>query len=309
MSHASEDDLLDLALRAAEPDARPDPHVEACPECGARYRAVLAEQSLLRRAFAGGNAPARLAPAPKRRSLLPVAAALLFGAALGSLFMTVPKREVDPLSLERVEDELRRIPAEVGSLRAAELARLEREVPQILSRAEALYGERLERLLDMASPLNDAQRSELRSAVDAIYDRVWTEEDGGKLAREFRETLRTALNEAQYRALEDRLARDREVEWEQELEIVLDELSEALNLRFSEAEEVRRTLREHFPKTDLPLLSMAQWPPDRLAGDRKLSGAVRKVLPAGYHAEFGRYVDALQSGRKRFEQAARRPGR
>ena len=47
--------------------------------------------------------------------------------------------------------------------------------------------------------------------------------------------------------------------------------------------------------TDLPLLSMAQWPPDRLAGDRKLSGAVRKVLPAGYHAEFGRYVDSLQA--------------
>lgn len=308
MSHASEDDLLEMALRAAEPDAVENPHLSSCAACAARYRAVLAEQSLLRRAFAREEAPAA-APAPRRRGLLIAAAALFVGAMLGAFLARPGERRESGRSLREVEDEFGRIPAELGSLREGATARLEKELPGMLSRAEALYAERLERFLDMASPLSDAQRTELRVAVDAVFARVWEEDDVDRLAREFRETLRGALDEAQYRALEERLASDRDRDWELEVEIVLDELSEALNLRFSEAAEVRRALREHLPKAELPLLALAQWPPDRLAGDRKLSGAVRTALPSGYHAEFGRYMDGLRSARRRFEQAARKPTR
>ena len=298
MTHASEDDLLELALAAGEPDAVEDPHVSSCADCAARYRAVLAEQSLLRRAFAREPAPAE---APRRRGLLVAAAALFVGAMLGA-FLARPGAGPGGRSLREVEEELGRIPAELGSL---EMARLEEELPRVLSRAEALYAERLERFLDMTAPLSDEQRAELRGAVDEVFARVWTAEDVDGLAREFRETLRGALDEAQYRALEERLASDLDREWELEVEIVLDGLSEALNLRFSEAAEVRRALRQHLPKSALPLL--ARWPADRLAGDRKLSGAVRTALPTGYHAEFGRYVDGLRSTRRRFEQAARKP--
>lgn len=308
MSHPNEDDLLELALRAAEPDAVEDPHVSSCPSCAARYRAVLAEQSLLRRAFAREEAPVR-AEAPRRRGLLVAAAALFVGAMLGAFLARPAGRAEAGRSLREMESELGRIPAELGSLRESGAERLEEEFPRILSRAEALYSERLERFLDMASPLSDAQRAELRRAVDAIFARVWDEGDVDRLAREFRETLRGALDEAQYRALEEQLASDRDREWELEVEIVLDELSEALNLRFSEAAELRRALREHLPKTDLPLLALAQWPADRLAGDRKLSGALRTALPSGYHAEFGRYVDRLNTARRRFAQAARKPAR
>ncbi len=300
MTHATDAELLEWALLQEEPDAPQPPHLKECPPCAARYEAVLAEQELLRRAFV----PA--AQAPRRKAGWAAAAALLLGALAGAVIAraTVPPR-ASALSLARVEGELRRIPAEIESLRDAEPSRLENEYPRVLSKAEGLYADFLSLYLDGASPLSDAQRAEIRQAVDTLYSRVWEEEDVEKLAGQFRGALQTALNADQFEAFQAQVLREKESEWAAEIDIVIDDLAEALNLRFSEEERVRDVLKARYPKTDLPMLTLAQWPPDRLAGDLGLASIVRGTLEAGYHAGYDAYLQSLRDGHRRVEKVAR----
>ncbi len=308
MKHATDDELLERALLRGEPDAPEIPHLNDCPACKTRYEAVLAEQDLFRRTLASADAPARVAglPAPRRNGRWVAAAALLLGAVAGALISraTAPPRP-SALSLARVEDELRRIPAEIESLRDAEPSRLENEYPLVLTKAESLYADFLSLYLDGASPLSDAQRTEIRQAVDTLYARVWIEEDAGKLAGEFRGAMQTTLNADQFEAFEAQALREKDSDWAEEIDIVIDDLAEALNLRFSEEEKVREVLKARFPKTDLPMLTLAQWPPDRLAGDVGLASIVRGALEAGYHRAYDAYLQALRDGHRRVEKVAR----
>lgn len=301
MSHPTDDELLDLALLRAEPDAPPNAHLSGCSACAARYQAVLAEQDLFKAAFQPRAAKAR--PEPRRWA---VAAALVFGvlAGVAASRATAPPRR-SPLSLGQAESALRRIPAEIGDLRDADPTRLEREYPRVLSRAEGLYEDFLVAYLDVVSPLSEAQRARVRQAVETMYVNAWTEENADKVVAEFRATLRAALNGEQFEALSALLARDMESDWTAEIDIVTEDVSEALNLRFSEEERVRDALKTRFPKTELPSLSLARWPPDRLAGDPALSAAVRGALGNGYHPAFDKYLDALKDGCRRAERAAR----
>jgi hypothetical protein len=311
VTHATDDELLELALLQEEPDARENGHVTACADCRARYRQVLAEQELLRRAMAPVAAPARVERAvlaARRPGRWATAAALLLGALTGVLVSraTTPARPTaTPFSIAQAEDELRRIPAEIASLREAEPSRLENEYPRVLSRAGGLYAAFLSLYLDGASPLSDLQRGEIRHAVDALYARVWLEEDPAKLAGEFRASLHTVLNPEQFEAFQARVRLDMDSDWAAEIDIVTDDLSEALNLRFSEEERVRQALKAGYPKTELPMLSLAQWPPDRLAGDKGLASLVRRSLEAGYHVAFDAYLEALRDGHRRVEKVAR----
>ena len=312
MTHANDDDLLELALQRGEPDARENEHVAACADCQARYRAVLAEQDLLRRVMAPVEAPARVERAvlaPRRPSgRWAAAAALMVGAlaGMGVARLTEPPRPAtSPLTIAKLEDELRRIPVQLASLRDAAPSRLEHEYPQVLSRAGELYADFLSLYLDGASPLSPDQREEIRQAVDALSTRVWLESDAAKLAGEFRATLRTILNPPQFQAFRERTLRDMESDWAEEIDIVTDDLAEALNLRFSEEERVREALRAAYPKSELPMLSLAHWPPDRLAENSGLSARVRGSLAAGYHAAFDAYVEALRDGHRRVEKVAR----
>ena len=311
MTHANDDELLEQALRRAEPDAEALPHLKECPSCAARYDEVLAEQELLRRALAPAEAPARVERsvlAPRRSGRWAAAAALFLAALAGALISRAtapPRPSAAPLSLARVEHEIRRIPEEVESLRAAEPSRLEREYPRVLSKAEALYADFLSIYLDGASPLSDAQRSEIRQAVDTLYAHVWIEEDVDKLAGEFRGALQTALNAHQFEAFQAQVLREKDSVWAEEIDIVTDDLAEALNLRFSEEERVREVLKGRYPKSDLPMLTLAQWPPDRLAGDAGLASIVRGSLEAGYHAAYDAYLQALRDGHRRVEKVAR----
>ena len=55
----------------------------------------------------------------------------------------------------------------------------------------------------------------------------------------------------------------------------------------------------------LPALSLAQWPPDRLADDPELSAAVKGALGNGYHPAYDAYVETVRDGHRRAERAAR----
>ena len=306
MQHLSDDEILELALMRGEPDAPDAPHLRECPSCAERYQAAVSEGDLLRRALPPIDAPRR-AVVPGNRAAL--AAALLLGALLGALaFRTSDRPSVSPRSLVRVENALRRIPGEIGTLREAEPSRLEAEYPLLLSRAEELYGEYLELTLSEPSPLTVAQRTEVRNAVDLLCRRIWTERDPVKLAVQFRESLQAALNAEQFEVFQARLLGDLENDREEEIDILSDALAEALNLRFSEEERVRTAVRSRYPRTELPRLSLAQWPPDQLAHDADLAAAVREAIPADHRGAFDRYLEALRTNQQRIERVAREAG-
>ncbi|HYF00314.1 MAG TPA: hypothetical protein VEJ18_15440 [Planctomycetota bacterium] len=303
MTHPTDDELLELALLRGEPDAPSNAHVRDCPACAARFDAVLSEQDLLRAAFAPTAAPAR----PRRSLLGAVAAALIVGVLTGIAITraTPTPPRTSPVSLDQAAIALRSIPAQIRTLRDADPARLEDEYPKVLSRAEALYADFLEAYLDGTSPLSESQRADLRQAVETVFARVWTEQDAEKLAESFCGALRTSLNPEQFEALRARLRLDMESDWEDEIAIVTEDVSEALDLRHREVERLRDALRARYPKTELPMLSLAQWPPDRLAEDRALADAVRGALEEGYRPGFDAYLTSLRTGRRRAEQAAR----
>ena len=301
MSHPTDDELLELALLRGEPDAPSDAHVRGCPACGARWRAVLAEQDLFKAAFQPAVAK------PRRRSeRWAVAAALVLGALAGVAVSraTAPPR-TSPFSRGAVESALRKIPAEIGDLRDADPTRLESEYPRVLSRAEDLYAELLEAVLDDASPLSTGQRGGIRQAVETMYTNVWSDGDEEKAVEAFRASLRAALNADQFHALTELLRREMESGWEAEVDIVTDDLSAALNLRYSEEERVRQAVKTRYPKSELPALSLAQWPPDRLADVPELAAAVRGALGNGYHPAFDAYLETVKDGHRRAERAAR----
>ncbi len=306
--HPSDDELLDLALSRGEPDARENVHVRGCPDCAARYAAVLAEQDLLRAAL---GSPETAAARPQRRRRdhrWAVAAALLLGILTGvavSRPLSPRRPSRSPVAFEQAESALRQIPAAIEVLRDADPARIDREFPRVLSRAEGLYGEFLEAYLDAASPLTEAQRAELRQAVDTMYASVWAQDDASKPAGAFQTALKAALNPEQYEAYQARARLDRESGWEAEIDLVTDDLAEALNLRHSEEDGIRNALRARYPKSDLPRLPLAQWPPDRLADDAELAAAIRASLAAAYHPAFEKYVEELRGDHRRAEQAAR----
>lgn len=303
MTHPSDDELLEMALLRGEPDAPSNAHVRDCPACAARYDAVLSEQDLLKAAFAPTALPAR-----RRRSAWgAVAAALVVGILTGVAITraTAPAAGRSPASLDRAATALRTIPAQIRTLRDADPARLEDEYPKVLSRAETLYADFLEAYLDGISPLSPAQRREVRGAVETIFSRVWIEQDAVKLAESFCGALRPSLTPAQFDALRARLRLDMESDWEDEIAIVTEDVSEALNLRHREVERVRDALRARYPKTELPMLSLAQWPPDRLAEDGALAEVVLGALGEGHRGGFAAYMESLRTGRRRAEQAAR----
>jgi anti-sigma factor RsiW len=300
MTHRSDDELLDRALRRNETDVPDDAHLRGCPGCAARYARVLAEQDLFRRAFQSAS-PSE-APRP-RTSWFAAAAALVIGALIGTLLPHGGDGRIAVASLDRCEDELRRIPDQVRDLREADAGRLEREYPAVLARAERLYSDFLELYLGGASPLNGEQREGVRSAVDSLYSRVW--EGDAAAARDFRAGLRGVLSPAQYDAVDARLLRDLQQDRIAGIDIVAEELADALDLRQSEEAEVRRRLEAEFPRPEVPSLALAQWPPDRLSQDSVLAGAVRRALPTKYHPGFDAYVESLRRVRGILERVAR----
>lgn len=87
--------------------------------------------------------------------------------------------------------------------------------------------------------------------------------------------------------------------------IVTEHLATALDPRFSESRKVRQTLRAEYPKTEVQLLLLAQWPPDLLAADEALARAVRRALTPERHDAFDEHVASLRDGRRRAERVVR----
>ncbi len=311
MNHATDDEILELALLRGEPDAPENPHVKGCPSCAARFEAVLGERDLIRRALPPTDASPRqqaVVARTSRWSRASLAAALLLGGLIGAAVFRTTSSSRPPASsraIVQVETALRRIPGEIQSLRDAEPSRVEAEYPGLLTKAQALYGDLLVLALSEPAPLTDEQSAELRIAVDALSTRIWTERDPERLADEFRDSLQAALRPEQFEVFQSRFLVDLQNGREEEIDILSDVLAGALNLRFSEGEKVREALRSRYPRTELPRLSLAQWPPDQLAQDAELVGAVRDALPPEYRAAFDRYLEALRSERERVERVAR----
>jgi hypothetical protein len=306
MTHPSDDDLLDQVLREGEPDAVSDPHLDACPSCAERYAAVRAEQALLRRSFRHApEAAATVAFLRPRRQWAAAAAALVLGALLGATADRLLAGSRTPAAdLEACVQEVRRIAGRVEILREVPPARVEREFPTLLDQAHRAYGDYLEARIDTVSVLDDDQRSGLRAAVADLFKRAWVEDDR-QAGPEFRAALRRVLSANQYVAFEAFLDRDRTEGRAEEIERVTDAVAQTLNLRQSEEDRVKQALVAAYPRADLPLIPLAQWPPDELVGDGTLAGNVRAALPSDYHRAFDGYLERLRAGRGAAARAAR----
>ncbi|HVR83713.1 MAG TPA: hypothetical protein VMU54_05330, partial [Planctomycetota bacterium] len=78
-----------------------------------------------------------------------------------------------------------------------------------------------------------------------------------------------------------------------------------LDLRFSEAERVRRTLESNYPRVEFPVLRMDHCAPDALVDNAALSGAVRNSLDTTYQRKFDTYLGHVRAARERAKKIIR----
>jgi hypothetical protein len=321
MCPLSDDALLDWALdpRAADPEI--DRHLTACAPCRARSEAVLREQEMLRSAFSEPALPTGLArtlaaPAPRpaaRWSRLGVAALLLVTVAVGVLLARSASHSSDRryrhAALASIQTELGQMAGKIAAARETlpetEDQKISRAYLELLSQEERLYLEGMEHYVGERSPLTGEQEIELRRTVQEFYAAFWVRDDLREASRAFRQKVRGILNPEQHVAFEEFSRQGMEWQWKTDIALLMDDLSGELDLRFSEAERVRRALESNYPHLDLPLLRVDHCPPDPLVDNPSLSGAVRNSLDASYRRKFDSYLGSVKVARDRAAKIVR----
>jgi hypothetical protein len=313
MCPLSDDALLDWALAPGEADPEIGRHLRDCASCGARSRAVLKEQELLRNAFAEPEPSRRLEhpPAPRAAgsawSRLGIAALLLITVAVGVLLARSADR---PRASRYLHGALAPIQSDLGSV-AQKIAAARETLPEsadqristafleLLSREEGLVIEGMEHYLSDRSPLSGEQEQELRRTVREFYTVLWHRENLGDASRGLREKVRTFLNPEQILAFEEFSRQGLEWQRRSDITILMEDLSEEFDLRFSEAEKVRAALESNYPRAELPLPRVDRCPPDPLVDNPTLSGAVRNSLDASYRRKYDTYLGQVKTARER----------
>ncbi len=310
--HPGDEELLDLAL--GDPDAQVERHVGECAECRGRFDAVKREGGLIARALGDADVPQRLRERIRpRRALsgawLPrAAAALLLASTIWFAF-----------SARRWRDEAGRLSA-VKPAPAVEMRKPEpgesrwklRDAAQHVagarmggaSQEEAMgqfKGIVIEQTTDFVE-LSDDQRVRFEELITKTLERLMQGEDRAKLVAEYRQTLRSLLTPDQFSAMEAQAAAEAEWFRSDSIEMVIDELAAALDLRHSEGEALRGTLEKHYPEPD-PLASFTMgMPSDPLLDDAVLASAVREALKPAYRAKYDDHLKELARQREEMKK-------
>jgi hypothetical protein len=317
----SDDALLDWALLRGESDPVVDGHLRECAPCRERSRAVLEEQALLRDVFAEPPSPVgltkRVLPVRADRRWTPWAAAaalaIIVGAAVLSTVHHPPPRAVvryRHAPLAPIQSDLdrmaHRIAAARGTLPEAEDPRASAEYLALLATEENLYIEGMAHYLGERSPLSEEQELELRRTIQSFNARLWNRDEASAASREFREKVRALLDDEQHAAFEEFSRQGLEWQWKSDLALLMDDLCGELDLRFSEAERVRRALESNYPHEEYPVLRVDHCPPDALVDSASLSGAVRNSLDTTYQRKFDTYLGHVRAARERAQKIIRK---
>lgn len=296
MCPLSDDALLDWALAPDEADPAVARHVRDCASCGARARAATREQDLLRDAFAAPARPAAPLPVPWWPRV-GIAALLLITVAVGVLLTRTADSPREGrfrhAALAPIQSDLDRMAREIAAARET-LPESATAYLDLLSREEDLYVDGLEHYVHERSPLSAGQVRELRRTLLQNFS-----------SSEVREKLGAFLNPEQQIAFEEYSRQG--VEWQRRkgISLLVDDLSEELDLRFSEAEKVRLALETNYPLAEHPVLRADRCPPDPLVENPVLSGAVRNSLDARYRLKFDTYLGQVRTARERALKIAR----
>lgn len=318
MNHLTDDELLELALLGPEGREERAGHLKSCLECAARFESVEAEQHLLRDALAEPDPPARVL-ARMRGEASPrswkVAAAVLAAAALATAAYALGRHSSRPRAegprsarsahpLVVVKEISRRVDALNQKMAEAREELLQpaghevtREYLGWMTEAVERYSELLESYCDMAAPLTLDQQKAIRDLLVRFHSRMKNEKDRRKPVEEYKEAVREILSKEQYGAFEDYLRQETDIAWNRDVELLLEDLAEALNLRFSEVEPLRKTLVANYPKTELLMIPVWECPPDLLCADSMLAHNIRKSLKPDYHAAFDHYLERARRAR------------
>jgi len=323
MCPLSDDALLDWALARGSADPAIDAHLAGCSSCRERSRSVQREQDLLKSLYAQPAPPDRLVRefvraeprAPGRR--LAAAAMILVSVSVGFLILKSASHAAKPAvsryrhaPLAPIQSDLgamaQRIAAARGTLPEAEDPGASAAYLELLAQEEGLYIEGMAHYLSERSPLSEDQELQLRRTIQDFYARSGEKVDPETASREFRDRVRGLLDEAQYLAFEEFSRQGLEWQWKTDIAMLMDDLCGRLDLRFSEAERVRRALETNYPRGDSPMLRADRCPPDPLVDSAALSGAVRSSLDKTYQRKFDTYLGYVKASRERAQKIVRR---
>ena len=298
MSHATDAELLDLALLADDADGDVSRHVSACAECTRRLDNVQAEQGLLRRAFTEEDAK----PAAARvRPIRWVAAAWLFvalGAGATASLLVTSSRSPSTSSSHRVlrvrqmERDLDSLQRKISTTREAlgqpSSEPAARDYVRLLIEGEDRFVELLSSYCDPSVPLEEGQKTALKSLLDHFLGRAQVD-DRKPLEEEFLARLSSVLTPDQYEIVREYLRQEADKVWTRGIDELLADLAVALDLRFSEVEPLRGVLTQGFPKSALAAIPGGD-PGEILVDEPALSGRIRGALRPNYHRAFDDYL-------------------
>jgi len=323
MCPLSDDALLDWALARGSADPAIDAHLAGCAPCRDRSRSVQREQDLLRGVYAQPAPPDRLTRefvrpeprAPGRR--LAAAAMILVSLSVGFLILKSATHPARPAAsryrhapLAHIQSDLgamaQRIAAARGTLPEAEDPGASAAYLELLSQEEGLYIEGMAHYLSERSPLSEDQELQLRRTIQDFYARSGEKAERQTASREFRDRVRGLLDDSQYLAFEEFSRQGLEWQWKTDISMLMDDLCGRLDLRFTEAERVRRALETNYPRGEFPILRADRCPPDPLVDSAALSGAVRSSLDTTYQRKFDTYLGYVKASRERAQKIVRR---
>ena len=151
--------------------------------------------------------------------------------------------------------------------------------------------------------LTDDQRRRMDELMGRLTSRMLAAENAATLASEYHAALKEILTPEQFTELEKWSAAEGEWARADAIELVIDELAAALDLRHSEGEQLREALDAAYPATGTYAPFLMANPSDPLLDDPKLAQAVRSDLPAAYHPTFDAYLKNLATQRAFMEKA------
>jgi hypothetical protein len=284
--HPGDDELLDHAL-FGDPDVAA--HVAACAECRARAELFAEEQRILKKAATPVAAPVKLRPrlAPSSAWKWPaIAAMVLLGfvsaagayafaetqrlrgetAKLREQIRTVPSRVPESAQLVGLRDSFRNV------TRGLQESRWEPDPRKSLAQLEIECGVGYE-IAELASrmDLTDEQVDRLRRGLTALY------RSPADYETKYGTLLRETLTPAQMKEVERMEAEQEEEMREMEIDMLVEEIAEAVDLPPSMQERMRMRIDERLPRRKVAIVAV-EFGAGALLDDAKLSAAVRELL-------------------------------
>jgi hypothetical protein len=242
---------------------------------------------------------------------------ILFSVSVGFLVLKSAGQPSRPLAsrlqhepLGPIQSDLgavaQRIAVARGTLPEPEDPRASAAYLELLAREEGLYIEGMAHYLSERSPLTEDQELQLRRIIQDFYARSGEKADPDAASRDFRGRVRSLLDEPQYLAFEEFSRQGMEWQWKTDIAMLMDDLCGRLDLRFSEAERLRRALETNYPHAASPVLRADRCATDPLVENPALSGAVRSSLDSTYQRKFDSYLGYVKAARDRAQKIIRR---